>query len=163
VGEFARQIIARRRHKRLGIEMSQTGRNGHGSHLPTAATAVREPEALAECDELFNTSEPKPASPTKNASKKTVAPAIEIGPTYDPGPYLYVKEASALAKVLPALLSAPAIGLDTETTGLDPLADTLRTVQLATEHQIVVVDTFHCPATLLPQSSGPVVGSSAIT
>ena len=46
----------------------------------------------------------------------------------------------ALERELPELLAAPVLGLDTETTGLDPHADRLRLVQLAAEGRTVLVD-----------------------
>jgi DNA polymerase-1 len=43
-----------------------------------------------------------------------------------------VADEAALAAALPALLSASVLGLDTETTGLNPRTDLVRLVQLAT-------------------------------
>jgi DNA polymerase-1 len=60
-------------------------------------------------------------------------------------------EPAALVEALPQLLAAPLIGLDTETTGLDPLADRLRLVQLAVAGQVYVVDCFALdPRLLMP-------------
>jgi DNA polymerase-1 len=47
-----------------------------------------------------------------------------------------------LERALPELLAAPVLGLDTETTGLDPLSDEIRLVQLATPDAVYVVDSF---------------------
>jgi DNA polymerase-1 len=53
--------------------------------------------------------------------------------------------------VLPELLAAPLLGLDTETTGLDPRSHRLRLVQLAAPERTVVVDCFRVdPRALAP-------------
>jgi DNA polymerase I-like protein with 3'-5' exonuclease and polymerase domains len=61
-----------------------------------------------------------------------------------------ITTAEALAAAVPALLASEFVGVDTETTGLDPHTDRLRLVQLAAPGQpVVVVDAFACP-TLAP-------------
>lgn len=57
------------------------------------------------------------------------------------GPQLLASP-SAVVAALPALLAAPVLGLDTETTGLDPRGDQLRLVQFATHEHVYVVDCF---------------------
>jgi DNA polymerase-1 len=57
-------------------------------------------------------------------------------------PLSLVRSAEELAAVLPALIAAGTLGVDCETTGLDPLADRLRLIQLATPERVVVVDCF---------------------
>ncbi len=49
---------------------------------------------------------------------------------------------SELKSALPVLLAAPTVGLDCETTGLDPRRDQLRLVQLAVPDRTYVVDCF---------------------
>lgn len=51
--------------------------------------------------------------------------------------------------VLPRLLDAPVVAVDTETTGLDPLGDRLRLIQLATPHLTAIVDVQACPVEVL--------------
>jgi hypothetical protein len=63
MGELARQVLARRRYKRLGILMSQVGRNGQGSSASTTArqsdvidepatkTSVLNPNAITEVND----------------------------------------------------------------------------------------------------------------
>ena len=43
----------------------------------------------------------------------------------------------------PELFAAPRIGLDIETTGLDPLTDRVRLIQLAIPGRVVILDCFH--------------------
>jgi DNA polymerase-1 len=47
---------------------------------------------------------------------------------------------SQLATVLPSLIAADVLGLDVETTGLNPRSDRLRLVQLATRERVVLID-----------------------
>ncbi len=63
--------------------------------------------------------------------------------------------AADLADALPALRAAPVVGLDCETTGLDPHADRLRLIQLATADGVYVVDGFRVdPRPLAPLFAG---------
>jgi DNA polymerase-1 len=55
---------------------------------------------------------------------------------------VYVETDGALDDAMPVLLAAPALGLDCETSGLDPHADRLRLVQLATPERVYLVDAF---------------------
>ena len=64
-------------------------------------------------------------------------------------PYQLVTTAAQLEVLLPRLLAAAVVGIDTETTGLDPLCDRLRLVQLAMPELTVVVDVQTCPVHLL--------------
>jgi DNA polymerase I len=113
---------------------------------------VTTPErASEEVDDLPHTSMSEMAA----ASIQKTPIKLEVGASFDLPDISYIKEAAELEKVLPRLLSAPTIGLDSETTGLDPLVDRLRTVQLATRERTVVVDAFHCPVEMLvPLMSG---------
>jgi DNA polymerase I-like protein with 3'-5' exonuclease and polymerase domains len=173
MGEIARQALARRRHKRLENIAGQTSPNGHGSRLATIAITTGATTTAADRpqDDLLSPTSPSSAealspksgsriardpetpkkSPAKRSKTSTVSPKIqvEVGPTYDPGPYLVIREPAELEQVLPAFLSAPTIALDTETTGLDPLVDQLRTVQVSTGEQTIIVDVFHVPVAML--------------
>lgn len=75
-------------------------------------------------------------------------PPIEVGEPEGP-PIVYVTTAAQLEAVLPVLCNAPVLGVDTETTGLDPRSDRLRLIQFALEEGVVVVDAFACPVPLL--------------
>jgi DNA polymerase I-like protein with 3'-5' exonuclease and polymerase domains len=56
----------------------------------------------------------------------------------------YITEPARLAAVLPEILGAPVVGMDTETSGLDPHTARIRLVQLATPGRVVVVDANTC-------------------
>ena len=66
------------------------------------------------------------------------ASAVLAGPGAPP--VSLVSDADTLGRLLAALEGEPAVGLDTETTGLDPRRDELRCVQLATGAAAWVVD-----------------------
>src|SRR5205814_1410505 len=53
------------------------------------------------------------------------------------------------------ILAAPTVGLDTETTGLDPRSHRVRLVQLATPERVYIVDCFKVdPRVLAPAFDG---------
>jgi len=54
--------------------------------------------------------------------------------------YRLLTDADAVQGAIPTLLSAPVIGLDTETTDLDPHRGRIRLIQLATPGQVYLVD-----------------------
>jgi DNA polymerase-1 len=60
--------------------------------------------------------------------------------------YTLVAEAAALEACLDDVERHPTLGLDTETTGLDPFTSRVRLVQLATPERVWVVDCFAVPA-----------------
>jgi hypothetical protein len=70
---------------------------------------------------------------------------LEVVPTFPTPAYTVVTEPAVLARLLPQLQAAPRLGVDTETTGLDPLTDRLRLLQLATADRVIVVDGVVCP------------------
>ena len=56
-------------------------------------------------------------------------------------PYIYVDNDTKLTEVLSYLSMASVLGIDTETTGLDPLEDKLRLLQVADgQHPVAVID-----------------------
>ena len=92
-----------------------------------------------------------------------VTPVTPVIPAYMEGPHVFadfsgvtgaspvvITEARQLDGVLPALCAAPLVGVDTETTGLDPLTDRLRLVQCAVlGGPVVAVDVWQVPVQLL--------------
>jgi DNA polymerase I len=57
--------------------------------------------------------------------------------------YEFVEDGQRLAEVLKPLQSCQAIAVDTETTGLDPLKDRIRLVQIAAPNQpVIIIDLF---------------------
>src|SRR5882672_8027417 len=71
---------------------------------------------------------------------QTDATRLAVAPTFLTPAYTVVTEPAALERLLPQLQAALVIGVDTETTGLDPLTDRLRLLQLATADRVIVVD-----------------------
>src|SRR5262249_39703687 len=68
-------------------------------------------------------------------------------PACPPAPYLLIQDAEELAQALDALQDCPILGLDTETTGLDPRTDRLRLLQRATPGwPVFVLDLWQIPA-----------------
>jgi DNA polymerase I-like protein with 3'-5' exonuclease and polymerase domains len=60
--------------------------------------------------------------------------------------YKLITESRELPLVVDALLGEPVIGLDTETTGLDPHTSKLRLIQIATPQKSFIIDLFRLPA-----------------
>ncbi|HLZ71455.1 MAG TPA: DNA polymerase [Dehalococcoidia bacterium] len=99
-------------------------------------------------DDLFRS-----CSKTATATNAAAAPgtACPTAPAFE-----RITDATRLRAVLPELARAPLLGLDTETTGLDPHRDRLRLLQLATPERVYVVDAFHVePRLLAPLFAGP--------
>jgi DNA polymerase I-like protein with 3'-5' exonuclease and polymerase domains len=79
--------------------------------------------------------------------------AVSVRASFEPPAVEYLTQPSRLEAILPELLKAPALALDIETSGLDPLTDSLRTIQVATPRSTVIVDAHTCP----PQMLAPVL------
>jgi DNA polymerase-1 len=78
--------------------------------------------------------------------------AVSVEATFEPPAVEYLTQPSRLEAILPQLLQTPALALDIETSGLDPLTDRLRTIQVATPRYTLIVDAYTCP----PQMLAPV-------
>src|SRR5512132_541107 len=57
--------------------------------------------------------------------------------------YLVIKTADELRKAIETLATQPVVGLDTETTELDPFTSRLRLIQLATPDRVFILDFDH--------------------
>jgi DNA polymerase-1 len=67
-------------------------------------------------------------------------------PACPSAPYLRIQDADELAQALDALRDCPILGLDTETTGLDPRTDRVRLLQLAAPGwPVLVLDLWQIP------------------
>ena len=84
----------------------------------------------------------------------------KVSTPYPTPAFQLVTEPADLERELPHFLSAPVVGLDTETTGLDPRVDRLRLIQLATPDRVLVVDLDKVPIAQLapPVRRGPEAG-----
>src|SRR5436190_1493769 len=80
---------------------------------------------------------------------RTSSVRLEVVPTFPTPAYTVVTEPAALTQLLPQLQAAPRLGVDTETTGLDPLTDRLRLLQLAMADRVIVVDLASVPVAML--------------
>ena len=54
--------------------------------------------------------------------------------------YQVIKTADELRRAIESISSQPVVGLDTETTELDPFTSRLRLIQLATPDRVFIVD-----------------------
>jgi DNA polymerase I-like protein with 3'-5' exonuclease and polymerase domains len=68
----------------------------------------------------------------------------------EPAPYTIVTTEAALKAAIGAISHEPVIGIDTETTGLDPLRSRVRLLQIATPKETFVFDLFRVPAARNP-------------
>jgi DNA polymerase-1 len=118
------------------------------------ADAVAEREAIqAEADledADLNWFEPLPGPADQGGAFNGSSPqAISVEASFEPPAVKYIRQPSRLKAVLPELLQAPALALDIETSGLDPLTDSLQTIQLATPRYTLIVDAHTCPPQIL--------------
>jgi DNA polymerase-1 len=98
--------------------------------------------------------EPPPAPSDQGVDCNGSSPqAVGAGATFQPPAVEYLTQPSRLEAILPDLLKASALALDIETSGLDPLTDSLRTIQVATPRYTLIVDAHTCP----PQMLAPVI------
>jgi len=101
------------------------------------------------------------AAPTNTAAPEPVGASpvvatVTCGPSYPELPVRTLATVDDVQRALPALLAAPVVGFDTETTGLDPLTDRLRLVQLATHDGAYVLDARRVdPRVLAPLFDAP--------
>jgi DNA polymerase I-like protein with 3'-5' exonuclease and polymerase domains len=140
----------------LGFPLDASG--ALQSEAPVAVAAVVSSDRPGALGWYFTTDDPTTRTAFPVACWMPLAEAEARGlwaPAVPDGAVL-VTDAGALAAELPALLEAPAVGLDVETTGLDPHRDRLRLVQLAIPGRVVLVDASACPvAGLAPLFEAP--------
>ena len=137
--------------RRVAAPPTQSGASGRTPvapgipGTPPGGTPIQERGAAPEA------SSPAPAAPAPSsaASASTTAPSVPEPPAWPrvsaaptPPDAILVADADEFRRLLAATEGAPVVGLDTETTGLDPHADRVRTVQIATGEAAWVVDTW---------------------
>jgi DNA polymerase-1 len=83
------------------------------------------------------------------------------GPAFAHDPVVVLTTRTAVEAALPELLAAPILGVDGETTGLDPRRHRLRLIQLATPERVYVLDAVRTDVRLLAplfaEARGPVL------
>ncbi len=88
---------------------------------------------------------------------RVASTTITVGASYPDLPVWTLATVDDVQRTLPALLAARMVGFDTETTGLDPLTDRLRLIQLATHDGAYVLDAGRVdPRVLAPLFDAPV-------
>ena len=106
-----------------------------GPTAPLVNSAVPGPRCVAGGAPAVRAAPPSAALPTADPSPW---PSVSAAPS--PPPPVLVTDPDDFRRVLAATVAAPAVGLDTETTGLDPQIDRVRTVQIASPDAAWVVD-----------------------
>ncbi len=116
-------------------------------HLPPPPPSPSDHPDAAESPE-------NPESGETPASGGAGAPSVRTGPSLPS--WELIDDAATVRGVLPELLRQPVLGLDCETTGLDPLTSHLRLVQLSTPERAYLIDCFRVdPRVLAPLFDDP--------
>jgi hypothetical protein len=116
-----------------------------GPPSPSSQPSRRGPAGLSGAPSESGAHKPDkqgPETPSQSSRPSQAAgstPAVTVNGLAD-APVDLVQDAGRLGAILPELLAASVIGIDTETTGLDPHTDHIRLVQLATPGRTYIVD-----------------------
>jgi DNA polymerase-1 len=94
-----------------------------------------------QCDLFENVGTPRPADNPAADNPAADNPAAVLDP-FHPGEVTVLRSFTDLEGALPGVLAAEAVGLDIETTGLDPLKADVRLVQLAIPGRAYVIDCY---------------------
>jgi|GEM_PF-462654 DNA polymerase-1 len=115
---------------------------------PILGAPVPSPECLSQSKSVLGDTETDDVEDAGD-SDDVIPPETEMSaPPQKPAQqvvssgYKYITSVAELKEVLSLLITAQKIGLDIETTGLDPLTCKMRLVQLATDAGAVIVDTY---------------------
>jgi DNA polymerase-1 len=122
--------------------------NGHGPD-----------ERLADTHVITKTPREDAPSPKKAATPATQSTLSVLG-----SDVVWITSNDALTAALPDLLAADVLGLDIETTGLDPRCDSIQLVQLATRDRVYLIDPkvvdLALPTSLLTTGTSTIIGHS---
>ena len=142
-GTDARRVAAPSAHS--GASGTSLAAQGTAGTPAGRRASTQEPGAAPEASSPA-ASAPAPSSA---ASASTTVPSVPEPPAWPrvsaaptPPDAILMADADEFRRLLAATEGAPVVGLDTETTGLDPHADRVRTVQIATGEAAWVVDTW---------------------
>jgi hypothetical protein len=129
-------------HKKVALWRVRRGRDRQGRRGSAGAMPAPEPRTPAE-------DAPHPGEAedsTGESPSPNVLPVHMSLPACPPADYRLIQDAEALAQALDALRDCPILGLDTETTGLDPRTDRVRLLQLAAPGwPVLVLDLWRLP------------------
>ncbi|MBA3451075.1 MAG: hypothetical protein H0T18_07680, partial [Chloroflexia bacterium] len=137
-----------------GISNLSRVKTGVCTPIVTDVTDVTdfEDKSLSRAHAHRGVTEPPVTSVTSVTSNPETASAFASG-------IIRITTNDALAQVLPDLFAADVLGLDFETTGLDPRSDSLQLVQLATRDRVYLID----PATVDLAALAPLLTTSSST
>ncbi|TMC02960.1 MAG: hypothetical protein E6J41_28885, partial [Chloroflexi bacterium] len=121
-----------------GLVPGQEGRPASTGAEPTGGSQPGIGTPLA----LFDGSDAQRRDPGPIGDASGDGERIEAGAQAWEAEPVLVTTAAELGRALPEILAAPALGFDTEGTGLDPLTARMRLVQLATGRRTYLVDVF---------------------
>jgi DNA polymerase I len=131
-----------------GVVPDQEGRPASPGAEPTGGSQPGTAAPLA----LFDGSDPHGRDPEPvggaNGGGEALA-RIEAGAQAFDTELVLVTTVAELERALPEILAAPALGFDTEGTGLDPLTAKIRLVQVATGRRTYLIDVFRLDARAL--------------
>jgi DNA polymerase-1 len=136
------------RHRKVALWRVRRGGDmrGRAARAPSALSPLTTPDAETSTSEedaphLVEADDPEGRSASPDVSHvETSLPACP------PAPYHLIQGAEGLDQALDALQAYTILGLDTETTGLDPLTDRVRLLQLAAPGwPVFVIDLWQIP------------------
>ena len=100
--------------------------------------------SLEEPEKRSNVMNPSDLNRSPTRSSGHADPSIEAFPAFETPPYHLITTPAELETELARLRTEPVLGIDTETTGLDPFNDRLRLIQIAGPERTLVVDLNVC-------------------
>jgi len=140
----------------LGSQGSLRSLSAVDDEFGLVETGAPLPESILTCLYCGTPTAPTTAAAPEPVGASPVVATITCGPSYPELPVRTLSSVDDVQRALPALLAAPMVGFDTETTGLDPLTDRLRLVQLATHDEAYVLDARRVdPRVLAPLFDAP--------
>jgi DNA polymerase-1 len=135
---FVREALTGRRVIRLACDNP-----GGEPSLPSLSSLLSHPSAFSASQSDPGTEPPVTVDPPCDG------PTVTIVTDRHCADAALLTTPAAVAAALPQLLAAPLIGVDCETTGLDPRRDRLRLIQLATPERVCILDAFRTDVRLL--------------
>jgi hypothetical protein len=123
--------------RRGGPRARDTGKRG--SSGLSAADSPPNPSSRVPADGAAGQSDP---GWTVGTLFPADSPVPAVAEPFQPGTVIIVESSTDLEAALAQLLAAPAVGLDIETTGLDPMTADIRLIQMTTPAGTYVIDCY---------------------